>query len=129
MSDLPPLHSSSQTSPLRPSGLRRLAGVAGPAALLGLVVFSMIWGNNGVIARNQLRQLAEQSAVEKSREDLKYQKMIRDIELTGSELAADGSGSVGVDPVIIERLAAEELHWGKPGTVLYRFEDADPLSR
>jgi hypothetical protein len=108
--------------PSHPSWFRRFVGVAGPGVLLGTVVYSMIWGNNGIIARNELRQLAVESEQEKSAIDLKNQYLIRQIELMGSDHALDGSGSVGVDPVIIERLAAEELHWGKPGTVLYTFE-------
>lgn len=92
--------------------LRRLLLTGIPALLVASVAFSTIWGEHGLLRHLQLeRELAHANAhlaaVERHNQRLELEIHQMD-----------------EDPVVIERIAADELTWAEPGSILYRFDDA-----
>lgn len=82
-----------------------------PALLIGAVVVSAIWGDNGLLARYQLQVELESNQAELAALDRENQRLLRELSL------------IERDPVVVERILADELHWGREGAVLYRFDD------
>jgi len=78
------------------------------------VVVTTIWGRHGLLERLELeRELSHANA------------HLAAIERDNQRLQLD-LHQMDEDPVVLERIAADELTWAKPGTVLYRFEDDEP---
>lgn len=103
----PPLPSPA----LRPSLARRLFLTVIPAMIVVSVAASTIWGVNGLVVRAHLQQDQRTASHRLATMDRENQRLLRDLELMHS------------DPVVIERIVAEELGWGRSDAVLYRFED------
>jgi cell division protein FtsB len=107
-----PPHLAPQSTILpKPSFLQRALLVLLPALVITSLAASAIWGESGLLARHQLReQLALENAglaeVERAN-----QRLVRDLRLMER------------DPLLLERMVAEELSWGREGDTLYRFED------
>lgn len=85
-----------------------------PAFVIGAVVLSAIWGDNGLIRRLELRAELEQANTDLVQTQRDNQRLLRELHLLED------------DPVAIERVVAEELEWAKDGTRIYVFPDAEP---
>jgi cell division protein FtsB len=85
-----------------------------PAILLLLVATAAIWGETGIVARQQLAERLVAETDELAAIDRENARLQRELELLGS------------DPLLVERAAAEEIGWAREGTTLYRFEDPRP---
>ena len=90
---------------------RRMLLAALPTMIIAGLVVSTIWGDNGLIQRHRLQ--AELGDAREHLADLQRdnQQLLRDIRMVDEE------------PRAAERVVAEELSWGAPGTVLYRFPE------
>jgi hypothetical protein len=84
-----------------------------PALVIGSVAVSAIWGDNGLGTRHKLK--AELAEANHQLADLERdnQQRLRDLRLMDE------------DPLVLERLVADELAWGQLGVVLYRFNSDD----
>lgn len=81
-----------------------------PALVIASLAASAVWGESGLLARHKLASRLDVANAELAEIDRENQKLLRDL-------------SVEEDPVVMERLVAEELGWARKGTVLYRFDD------
>jgi cell division protein FtsB len=100
--------------PLRSLRLQRLVLAILPAVLLGTLAATTVWGSDGLITRHELRQ--ELAGARRDLGDLDRENQHLLWELRAMER----------DPVVLERVVADELGWGVEGATLYRFEDARP---
>jgi cell division protein FtsB len=89
---------------------RKLLLAALPAMVILGIVASTIWGDNGLVMRLKLQQELQRAHDDLAGIQLENQQLRRDLELLDR------------DPRAVERLAAEELAWGAPDAVIYRFE-------
>ena len=71
----------------------------------------MIWGDNGVIVRHQLDAQLDASHSELARLERANEVALRELKLMES------------DPVVLERMVADELGWGREDAVLVRFSE------
>jgi len=80
-----------------------------PAFVLGLVVLSTVWGENGLTAQAALHaQLADANAQLASVER-ENQRLLHELDLMEK------------DPVVLERMVADELEWAREDATIYRF--------
>jgi cell division protein FtsB len=115
MSDLPPsgnLVSRFVSRLVSPAVMNRLILALLPASILVGVTSSILWGDNGLQAQKELRAELQMAQDELARTERDNQRLLRELEL------------LRLDPVVVERLIAEELRWGRPGTQLFVFETA-----
>jgi cell division protein FtsB len=82
-----------------------------PAFVIGAVVLSAIWGDNGLIRRLELREELERANVELRQTQRDNTRLLRELRLLED------------DPIATERVIAEELEWATDGTTLYRFDE------
>lgn len=83
-----------------------------PALVIGAVVIVAIWGDNGLLRREDLSEELEQANSDLLELQRDNQRLLRELHLLEE------------DPVAAERAVAEELGWATEGTTLYRFDDA-----
>lgn len=84
-----------------------------PAIVMASVGASTIWGESGLLARRQLeRELVEANA-ELAAIERDNQRLLRELRLMDE------------DPVVLERMVAEELGWGAEGATIIRFVEGD----
>lgn len=100
--------------PLRPSLAHRLLLALLPALVIASIAASTLWGTNGLVARYHLQRDLDDATGRLAAIDRENQRLVRELD------------RMDADPMILERMVAEELGWGRPGTVLYRFEPAEP---
>lgn len=81
-----------------------------PAALLCAIAASAVWGENGLLERHRLRSELRSANANLAEVERENQRLLRDL----------GTGQR--DPVVQERLVAEELGWGQANATLYRFD-------
>lgn len=96
--------------------LQRIVLALLPALVLGGIAATAVWGENGLVARHKLRAEVRDANAELARVERENQKLLR--ELTNADS----------DPVLLERMVAEELGWGRADATLYRFEEATHAS-
>ena len=84
-----------------------------PATLLCAIAASAVWGENGLIERHRLRTQVRAANAELAEVERENQRLLREL----------GTGQR--DPVVQERLVAEELGWGQANATLYRFDSVD----
>jgi cell division protein FtsB len=77
--------------------------------MLMSVVLSTIWGHNGFITRYQLRQELVQANNQLANIERSNQRFLRQLKLMEK------------DPLILERMVAEELTRGRTDTVIFQF--------
>ncbi len=82
-----------------------------PAVLLGGIAASAVWGDNGLVERHRLRTDVRAANSELARIERENDKLL--LELTTGDR----------DPIVLERMVAEELGWGREDATLYRFDD------
>lgn len=92
------------------TSLRRLVLSVIPAALLAVLASSVVWGENGLLVRHQLDGQVRDAQIELSRLDRENERLLRELR------------AMEHDPVVRERLVADELGWGHPDATLVRFE-------
>ncbi|NCG19701.1 MAG: hypothetical protein GWP91_11900 [Rhodobacterales bacterium] len=81
-----------------------------PALVLAGILVAAVFGDNGMNVRWRLGQdlRVQNEALASVERD--NQRLLRELNLADR------------DPVILERMVAEELGWGQEGATLYRFE-------
>jgi cell division protein FtsB len=96
---------------LYPSLSRRLLLTGLPALLVALVVVSTVWGEHGLVRRYQLHKQLEHANDRLAATERENQRLLRELTIMDE------------DPVVLERIVADELAWGPEGSVLYRFQE------
>lgn len=96
---------------LRNELFQRVVFALVPAAVLFTVAASAVWGDNGLIARHQLKGELREANAELARVERENQRLLRDLTISDR------------DPVVLERMVADELGWGHEDATLYRFDD------
>ena len=81
--------------------------------MLGSVAASAVWGESGLTARHELRAELRQANSGLAEIERENQRLLR--ELTVSDR----------DPIVLERMVADELGWSHEDATLYRFDEAD----
>lgn len=82
-----------------------------PAALLVLFTTVVIWGDNGVMVRHQLGVQLDAAQADLADLDGENRRLLRSMR------------ALSADPVVLERMVADELGWSREGDVLVRFDD------
>jgi len=82
-----------------------------PALLLVAVATSVTWGDNGLLQRHQLDAQLQTSQSELVRLERDNERILREIKAMEN------------DPVVLERIVADELGWGTEGATLVRFAE------
>ena len=81
-----------------------------PALLLAGIAASAVWGDSGLLARHRLRADLREANTELARVERENDRLLREL-TTGDQ-----------DDVVLERMVAEELGWGRDDATIYRFE-------
>lgn len=82
-----------------------------PAAVLGFAAFVVVWGDDGVLVRLQLREQLTSSQADLAGLETENRLLFRQMQ------------SMQRDPVVLERMVADELLWGREGDVLVQFDE------
>ncbi|MEZ4318858.1 MAG: septum formation initiator family protein [Myxococcota bacterium] len=82
-----------------------------PALLLAAVAASAIWGDNGLLVRHQLDAQLDDAQAELAQLERENERALRDLKMLDS------------DPIVLERLVADELSWGRDDATLIRFDE------
>ncbi|MCB9674599.1 MAG: hypothetical protein H6737_05740 [Alphaproteobacteria bacterium] len=82
-----------------------------PALLLAAVAASVIWGDNGLLVRHQLDAQLRDAQADLAHLERANERSLRDLRMMES------------DPVVLERLVADELNWGREDAILVRFSE------
>jgi cell division protein FtsB len=85
-----------------------------PATLLVGVAVSAIWGDSGLLARRKLEVRLASANLVVAELDSDNQRILHLL------------SSMDRDPLVLERMVAEELGWAREGSTVYRFEP-EPL--
>ena len=105
----PPTHPSTPT-PVRNDLFQRVVLALLPALLLAGIAASAVWGDNGLLERHRLRTELRQANDELARVERENDQLLREL-TTGDQ-----------DEVVLERMVAEELGWGREDATIYRFD-------
>ena len=92
--------------------LQRLLLAILPAVLLGSIAATTIWGQSGVFTRRTLQEELVEAREEVAEVQRENQRLLWELR------------AMERDPVVVERMVADELLWGSEGATLYRFDDA-----
>lgn len=87
-----------------------------PALLLITLASSAVWGESGLLAREQLQERLSSSNADLAKIERENQRLLRDLRLMERDVA------------VLERLVAEEIGWARRGTLIVRFEEVLPSS-
>ncbi|MEN0063554.1 MAG: septum formation initiator family protein [Myxococcota bacterium] len=82
-----------------------------PAGVLVAFTLAVIWGRDGLEARDRLRDRVSTAQAELARLDVENQRLLRDLRVLDRS------------PEARERMVADELHLAQPGTTIIRFRD------
>lgn len=82
-----------------------------PAIVLTSIVASAVWGESGLLVRHDLRERVARANEELAALERENQRLIRELQVMDR------------DPVVLERMLAEELGWAREGTTIYRFDE------
>ena len=75
------------------------------------IVAAAIWSHNGLLTRHALKQELHTANADLASVERENQRLLRELKLMEQ------------DPIVLERMVAEELAWGREGAVIYRFSD------
>ena len=89
----------------------RLVFAIAPALVISVLFVIMMWGEEGLHTRGQLREQLVEERQHLAELDRENQRLLRQIKLMER------------DPVVLERLVAEQLQLAAEGAVLYAFDD------
>ncbi len=93
-----------------PATLPRLILAVVPAILLVGIALSTVWGRHGLVTRSTLKADLTRHSAHLASLDRENQRLLRELSLMES------------DPVVLERMVAEELLLAREGATLYVFE-------
>jgi cell division protein FtsB len=96
---------------LRNPVFQRVALAVLPAMIIGSIALFAVWGDNGLFARHRLQAEMHDANSELATVERENQALLRELHVADQ------------DPIVLERMVAEELGWGRAGSTLYRFED------
>jgi cell division protein FtsB len=96
--------------PIRTPLLHRVLLTLLPATLLVGVVVSAIWGDSGLLARRALQSRLHEANARVAELDRDNQRILHLL------------SSMDRDPLVLERMVADELGWAREGATVYRFE-------
>ncbi len=96
--------------PRAPLALRSLLLSVVPAALLVGLASAAVWGDGGYMARERLRAQLEASNAELAAIQRENERLLFDLR------------RVQRDPVVMERVVAEEIGMAREGSIVVRFE-------
>ena len=91
--------------------LQRVVLALVPALVIASLAASAIWGESGLLVRPPRGPRLATANDELAAVDRENQRLLRELRLMEQ------------DPVLLERVVAEELGWGREGAVLYRFDE------
>jgi len=94
----------------KPSLFQRALLALLPALVIASLAASAIWGESGLLARHELRADLDKANHTLAATERENQRLLRELRLMES------------DPVLLERVVAEELSWAREGDTLYRFD-------
>lgn len=97
---------------MSPLAAQRVLFVIAPALLISALLVTLLWGEEGLTARSELRGELTEAKADLADVERRNQRLLRDLKLMEE------------DPVVLERMVAEELRWAAEGTRLYQFADA-----
>ncbi|MCO4743339.1 MAG: septum formation initiator family protein [Proteobacteria bacterium] len=98
---------------MSPLAAQRVLITVAPALLISALLVTLLWGKEGLNTRGQLRFELQTANTELAGLERDNQRLLRDLKLMEE------------DPVVLERMVAEELLWAAEDTTLYRFEDEE----
>lgn len=90
--------------------LRRMLWNVLPAALVVVIIYLAVFGENGILRRH--RMVAELEAAE---------RRLEEVELVNARLRREVT-QIRADDATVARVAAEELLLVPPGSTVYRFD-------
>lgn len=93
-----------------PPSVQRLLLSLLPAVLLVALASVTVWGESGVLARERLRSQLQAAQAEHAAVERENQRLIRDLR------------RMERDPVIRERISADEIGYAEAGSTIIRFE-------
>ncbi len=93
----------------KPSLLQRALLALLPALVIASLAASAIWGESGLLARHELRGRLDKANAELAATERENQRLLRELRV------------METDPVLMERMVAEELSWAREGDTIYRF--------
>jgi len=91
--------------------IRRLLLTGFPALLVASVVATTIWGEHGLLKRLELERELHDANDRLARIERDNQRLLREL------------ATMHTDPVVLERVAADEIQYAQPGTVLFKFDE------
>ncbi len=94
-----------------PTMLQRVLLSMLPALVIMAVAVSAVWGDNGLLARLGLQVELGTANSELAAMGRHNERLLRELH------------SMELDPVVRERMVAEELGWGREDARIYRFDD------
>ncbi len=89
---------------------QRVALAILPAMIIASIALFAVWGDNGLFARHRLKGEMRAANAELATIERENQALLRELHLADQ------------DPVVLERMVAEELGWGREGSTIYRFD-------
>lgn len=95
----------------KPSLLQRALLALLPALVIASLAASAIWGESGLLARHDLHGRLDKANADLAATERENQRLLRELRLMES------------DPVLLERVVAEELGWAREGDTVYRFDE------
>jgi cell division protein FtsB len=90
---------------------QRFALAVLPAMAIGSIALFAVWGDNGLFARHRLAAEMRTANMELATLERRNQALVRELQVADQ------------DPIVLERMVAEELGWGRQGSVIFRFDD------
>ncbi len=93
----------------KPSLLQRALLALLPALVIASLAASAIWGERGLLARHVLVGRLDSATGELAATERENQRLLRELRV------------METDPVLMERMVAEELSWAREGDTIYRF--------
>ncbi|MCA9489094.1 MAG: septum formation initiator family protein [Alphaproteobacteria bacterium] len=82
-----------------------------PASVLVFAAAIAVWGDNGLLVRHQLRESLASSQADLADLDAENRQLLREMR------------TMRQDPVVLERMVADELKWGREGDVIVQFDE------
>lgn len=98
---------------MSPLAAQRVLFTVAPVLLISALLVTLLWGEEGLATRASLRSDLTTANVDLAELERDNQRLLRGIKLMEE------------DPVVLERMVAEELLLAADGTVLYRFADGE----
>ncbi|TNE87387.1 MAG: hypothetical protein EP330_18130 [Deltaproteobacteria bacterium] len=96
---------------MSPLAAQRVLFAVAPALLISALLVTLLWGEEGLSTRADLREELTEAKADLADVERNNQRLLRELKLMEE------------DPVVLERMVAEELRWAADGSKLYQFDD------